>query len=98
MLVGTEAIGVIPGLGTAAKNMIRKGADMTRQTDEVMDVASNIPKVSRTSNVDKEKALAMIESQELRNAWVSNKRKELGISDTDKDYSCLLYTSDAADE
>lgn len=87
MLVGTEAIGLIPGLGTAAKNMIRKGADMARQTDEVMDVASNIPKVSRTSNVDKEKALAMIESQELRNAWVSNKRKELGISDTDKDYS-----------
>lgn len=87
MLVGTEAIGLIPGLGTAAKSMIRKGADMARQTDEVMDAASNIPKVSRTSNVDKEKALAMIESQELRNAWVSNKRKELGISDTDKDYS-----------
>lgn len=87
MLVGTEAIGLIPGLGTAAKNMIRKGADMARQTDEAMDVASNIPKVSRTSNSDKEKALAMIESQELRNAWVSNKRKELGISDTDKDYS-----------
>ena len=87
MLVGTEAIGLIPGLGTAAKNMIRKGADMARQTDEAMDVASSIPKVSRTSNVDKEKALAMIESQELRNAWVSNKRKELGISDTDKDYS-----------
>ena len=36
---------------------------------------------------DAEKALAMLESQDLRDAWVKNKRKELGISDTDKDYS-----------
>lgn len=48
MLAGTEAIGLIPGLGTAAKNMIRKGADMARQTDEVVDVASNVPKVAKS--------------------------------------------------
>ena len=63
MLVGTEAIGLIPGLGTAAKNMIRKGADMARQTDEVMDVASNIPKVSR--KVDRE--ADALEAARLRN-------------------------------
>ena len=47
LLAGTEAIGLIPGLGTAAKNMIRKGADMARQTDNVVDVASNVPKVAK---------------------------------------------------
>jgi len=36
---------------------------------------------------DAKKALAMIENQELRDAWVKNKRKELGISDSDKDYA-----------
>jgi len=46
MLAGTEAIGLIPGLGTAAKSMIRKGADMARQTDEAINVASNVPKVA----------------------------------------------------
>ena len=49
MLAGTEAIGLIPGLGTAAKSMIRKGADMARQTDEVVEVASNVPKVTKTT-------------------------------------------------
>jgi hypothetical protein len=48
MLAGTEAIGLIPGLGTAAKSMIRKGADMARQTDEAINVASNVPKVTKT--------------------------------------------------
>ena len=48
LLAGTEAIGLIPGLGTAAKNMIRKGADMARQTDNVVDVASNVPKVAKS--------------------------------------------------
>ena len=36
---------------------------------------------------DAKKALAMIKNQELRDAWVKNKRKELGISDADKDYA-----------
>ena len=49
MLAGTEAIGLIPGLGAAAKSMIRKGADIARQTDEVVEVASNVPKVTKTT-------------------------------------------------
>ena len=47
LLAGTEVIGLVPGLGSAAKSMIRKGADMARQTDNVVDVASNVPKVAR---------------------------------------------------
>jgi hypothetical protein len=49
MLAGTEAIGLVPGLGAAAKSMIRKGADMARQMDDVIDVPSNIPQVSRST-------------------------------------------------
>lgn len=45
-LAGTEVIGLIPGLGSAAKNMIRKGAK-ARQTDNSVDVASNIPSVPK---------------------------------------------------
>jgi hypothetical protein len=47
LLAGTEVIGLVPGLGSAAKSMIRKGADMARQTDNVVDVASNVPKVAK---------------------------------------------------
>ena len=43
--------------------------------------------IKKSKAADAEKALAMIESQDLRDAWVKNKRKELGISDADKDYS-----------
>jgi hypothetical protein len=68
MLVGTEAIGLIPGLGTAAKNMIRKGADMARQTDEVMDVASNIPKVLRKSTPSYTDA-ELLEADEIISEW-----------------------------
>jgi|14_taG_2_1085336.scaffolds.fasta_scaffold00782_11 hypothetical protein len=68
MLVGTEAIGLIPGLGTAAKNMIRKGADMARQTDEVMDVASSIPKVSRKSTPTYTDA-ELLEADEIISEW-----------------------------
>jgi len=68
MLVGTEAIGLIPGLGTAAKNMIRKGADMARQTDEVMDVASSIPKVSRKSTPSYTDA-ELLEADEIISEW-----------------------------
>lgn len=68
MLVGTEAIGLIPGLGTAAKNMIRKGADMARQTDEVINVASNIPKVSRNSTPTYTDA-ELLEADEIISEW-----------------------------
>jgi hypothetical protein len=48
MLGGMEAIGLLaPGAGKAAQSMIRKGADMARQTDNVIDVASNVPKVAK---------------------------------------------------
>jgi hypothetical protein len=48
MLGGMEAIGLLaPGAGKAAQSMIRKGADMARQTDNVVDVASNVPKVAK---------------------------------------------------
>ena len=33
MLVGVEALGSIPALGPVAKSMIRKGADLAKQTD-----------------------------------------------------------------
>ena len=46
LLAGSEIIGLIPGLGSAAKTAIRKGANMMRQTEEVV---SNIPKVSQTN-------------------------------------------------
>jgi hypothetical protein len=47
MLGGMEAIGLIPGIGSAAKTMVRKGADMARQTDNVLDAASSVPKVAK---------------------------------------------------
>ena len=47
MLGGVEAISLIPGIAPAARTMIRKGADMARQTDEAIDVASNVPKVAK---------------------------------------------------
>ena len=48
MLGGIEAISLLaPGAGKAAQSMIRKGADMARQTDNVVDVASNVPKVAK---------------------------------------------------
>ena len=48
MLGGMEAISLLaPGAGKAAHSMIRKGADMARQTDNVVDVASNVPKVAK---------------------------------------------------
>ena len=45
-LAGTEVIGLVPGLGGAAKNMIRQGAKF-KKAPEVVEVESNIPKVSR---------------------------------------------------
>lgn len=82
MLVGTEAIGLIPGLGTAAKNMIRKGADMARQTDEAIEVTSSIPKVSR--KVDREADAA--EAARLRNdpGALEQWRKENKLPETQR--------------
>jgi hypothetical protein len=51
-LAGTEVIGLVPGLGGAAKNMIRKGADIAKGTDNVIDATSSIPKVSKNARVD----------------------------------------------
>jgi hypothetical protein len=49
MLGGMEAIGLLaPGAGKAAQSMIRKGADMARQTDEAIEVTRNVPKVTKT--------------------------------------------------
>ena len=79
MLAGTEAIGLIPGLGTAAKSMIRKGADMASQTDEAIEVASNVPKVTRNnnptrqvSNVEYDARVSELDSAEDAKAWQTN--------------------------
>jgi len=45
LLAGTEVIGLIPGIGDAAANMIRKGADMAKGSDNVVDATSRIPQV-----------------------------------------------------
>lgn len=45
-LAGAEVIGLVPGLGGAAKNMIRKGATFRKKSD-VVDVESNIPSVPK---------------------------------------------------
>ena len=37
MLAGVEALGSIPALGPVAKSMVRKGADLAKQTDNVID-------------------------------------------------------------
>ena len=37
MLAGVEALGSLPALGSAAKSMIRKGADLSKQTDTAID-------------------------------------------------------------
>ena len=50
MLGGIEALGLVgPGIAPAARTMIRKGADLAKQTDEAVAVTSNIPKVSRAA-------------------------------------------------
>ena len=37
MLAGVEALGSLPALGPVAKSMVRKGADLAKQTDNVID-------------------------------------------------------------
>ena len=69
MLGGMEAIGLLgAGAPKAAQAMIRKGADMARQTDEVVEVASSVPKVSRSvtpSYTDE----ALLEADDILTEW-----------------------------
>jgi hypothetical protein len=44
-LAGAEVIGLIPGLGSAARSMIRRGAK-SKVAKDVVDATTNIPKVS----------------------------------------------------
>ena len=47
MLAGVEALGSLPALGPVAKSMIRKGADLSKQTDTAIEgVGTGIPKVN----------------------------------------------------
>jgi hypothetical protein len=52
MLAGVEALGSLPALGPAAKSMIRKGADLSKQTDTAIEGTTNIPAVSARSNTE----------------------------------------------
>jgi hypothetical protein len=53
MLGGMEAVGLLTaGTPKAALSMVRKGANMARQTDNVIDVASNVPKVPKYEGVN----------------------------------------------
>ncbi len=52
MLAGVEALGSIPALGPVAKSMIRKGADLSKQTDTAIEGTTNIPAVSARSNTE----------------------------------------------
>ena len=47
MLAGVEALGSLPALGPVAKSMIRKGADLAKQTDTAIEGTTNIPPVSK---------------------------------------------------
>ena len=67
-LAGAEVIGLIPGLGSAAKSMIRRGADAAKGSDNVIDAASSIPKVPRKvepSYTDAE----LLEADDLISEW-----------------------------
>ena len=48
MLAGVEALGSIPALGPVAKSMIRKGADLAKQTDTAID--NGVGKVVSSKN------------------------------------------------
>lgn len=52
MLAGVEALGSIPALGPVAKSMVRKGADLAKQTDTAIEGTTNIPAVSARSNTE----------------------------------------------
>ena len=52
MLAGVEALGSIPALGPVAKSMVRKGADLAKQTDTAIEGTTNIPAVSVRANTE----------------------------------------------
>lgn len=66
-MAGVEAIGALPGLGSAAKNMIRQGAKF-KKAPEAVEVESNIPKVSRT-DADVLQAEGLLDDPEALKAW-----------------------------
>ena len=68
MLAGTEVIGLIPGIGDAAASMIRKGADMAKPAQEVVEVTSDIPKVTR-KDADVLQAENLLDDPDALKAW-----------------------------
>ena len=68
MLAGTEVIGLIPGLGDAAASMIRKGADLAKPAQEVVEVTSNVPKVTR-KDADVLQAENLLDDPDALKAW-----------------------------
>ena len=74
-LAGAEVIGLIPGLGSAAKSMIRRGAK-TKVTKDVVDATTNIPKVSRVE--------ADLFPEESVNTQLPNTEYDTRMSDLDE--------------
>ncbi|UAW58948.1 hypothetical protein CRP207_gp58 [Roseobacter phage CRP-207] len=74
-LAGAEVIGLIPGLGSAAKSMIRRGAK-TKVTKDVVDATTNIPKVSRVE--------ADLIPEESVNTQLPNTEYDTRMSDLDE--------------
>jgi len=68
MLAGVEALGSIPALGPAAKSMIRKGADLSKQTDTAIEGATNIPVVPRV-NQDISDAEKLLDDPSALKSW-----------------------------
>ena len=66
-MAGVEAIGALPGLGGAAKNMIRQGAKF-KKAPEAVEVESSIPKVTRT-DADVLQAEGLLDDPEALKAW-----------------------------
>ena len=68
MLAGVEALGSIPALGPVAKSMIRKGADLSKQTDTAIESTTNIPVVSRV-NQDVSDAEKLLDDPSALKSW-----------------------------
>jgi len=68
MLAGVEALGSIPALGPVAKSMIRKGADLSKQTDTAIEGATNIPVVPRV-NQDVSDAEKLLDDPSALKSW-----------------------------
>ena len=90
MIAGVEALGSLPALGPVAKSMVRKGADLAKQTDNVIEGTTNIPAVSKkdVSPFDVEydydltlKMEDMIDEWAMGNVSNANLRKNLATLD-----------------